>query len=177
MLLAMLPLLEGWSYKWITRSGKVRVGEGTKEIDKVEGRGFFLYSSAVLEGSLDAKYCNVIGEIDGPGKPFLLVENAEYMRYSGFVNPVPFGVMLTRYSDSDKVYKGVATLNEPIPFVRRVRLLVQPPRAPIEEPGVTEIKYDVSVGIVLIEDVELFRDSVRRVLGTRALPDLKALVG
>ena len=177
MLFEMLPLLEGWSYQWIRRTGKVKVGEGTKEIDKVEGRGFFFYSSAELRNSLDAKYCKFIIEIDGPGTPFTIIGDFEDLHRVGYTFSLPFGVVLTKYSDSDKLYNAIATLGKPMPFVKRTRLLLQPPAAPVDEPGVTEIEYEISAGIVTIEDLELFRDGIRYIFGTeRLLPELRPLM-
>jgi len=177
MLFEMLPLLEGWVYQWIRRTGKVRVGEKIKEIDKVEGRGFFFYSSAELRNSLDAKYCTFTIEVDGPGKPFTIVADFEDLYRVGYTFSLPFGVVLTKYSDSDKLYNAIATLGKPMPFVKRTRLLLQPPEKPIEEPGVTEIEYEVSAGIVIIEDLELFRDSIRYIFGAkRMLPELEPLM-
>jgi len=173
MLFEMLPHLEGWGYQWIHRSGKVKVGEGIREVDKVEGRGFFFYSSAELKNSLDAKYSKFIIEIDGPGTPFTITGDFEDLYRAGYTFSLPFGVVLTRYSDSDKLYHAITTLSKPTPFVKRIRLLLQPPTAPIEESEVTEIEYEITAGIVTIEDLELFRDSIRYVFGTeRMLPEL-----
>ena len=172
MLFEMLPVLEGWSYQYIHKSGKIKVGERQKLLDEITGRGYILYAAGGMFGSLDGKYFKFIVEIDGPGKAFSIPGDYSALKWYGYFQPLPYGITLTKFSDKEKAYNAITTFR-PTPFSRRIRIFVNPPLQPVEEPEVTEVLYSVTGGIVRIEDMDTFIKSVRHVLGIDEILSLK----
>jgi len=158
MLFGMLPVLEGWIYDYMTDQGEITVGQSRKKIYDIRGRGMVMYASLEVRDSLDAKYTTFYIEIDGPGRPFVIQADLEDLYRNGYTSALPFGFILTRYDDDEKIYSMVSTFNTPMPFAKRVRAYIAPPASAIEEPTPTSIEYFTRLGIVSIYDLELFRE-------------------
>ena len=148
------------------KTGKIKVGQSQKLLDETTGRGFILYAAAGMSGSLDAKHFKFNIEVDGPGRAFAIVGDYAFLNTYGYLVPIPYGIVLTKFSDDEKIYNAVTTFSRPTPFTRRVRAFIIPPSEPVEEATVTEIDYSVTIGLVRIEDIDTFIKSVRYVLGS-----------
>jgi len=176
MLFEMLPVLEGWSYQYMRKTGKIKVGERQKLLDETSGRGYILYAAAGMSGSLDAKYFRFDIEVDGPGRAFAIVGDYAFLKKYGYLTPIPYGIVLTKFSDEEKAYNAVTTFSKPTPFTRRIRAFITPPSEPVEETTVTEIDYSVTIGLVRIEDIDTFIKSVRYVLGPEFKEQVRELL-
>jgi hypothetical protein len=146
-------------YQYVEKTGILRIGE-EKLIDRVDAPGWALAWSAIVKGSLDAKYVRVHAEIDGPDRAYPIDFTPYGMKEFGVVSPISYGGFLSRYDDTNKVYAGAISPTHPMPFSKRIEIKLIAPSAPIEESSALPIDYTVVYVLAKVIDEKAFRRSL-----------------
>jgi len=147
-------LVRGWQYQLISptyEQGYLTVGG--KEVEKtLNGPLVITFASAVVAGSLDAKYTKIrIRIINEKGHVLTLIENTfyevfEYMpSYAAITSNVPF---ISSFDEISKSYAwAIAPFREYL-VVRageKVEIELIPPQNPIEETAPTTYSYAYTI--------------------------------
>jgi len=163
VLYGCLPLLKGWMYQYVEKTGVLNIGE-EKLLDRVEAPGWFLAAAMYMDGSLDAKYVRIHVEMDGPDKAYPIDFSAYGMKVFNLTQPLNYGAFLTRYDDTEKVYAGAISPSQPMPFSKRFDIKLIAPTAPVEETTAPPINFKVGYTLAKIVDEALFRRSLLELL-------------
>lgn len=165
MIYELLPLLEGWSYHYVEKRGKLELGEEVV-IDSIDYPGYLLSALASASGSLDAKHVRVRVEFRGTA-----TYPIEYSAYDicnfGLLGSADFAVRITVYDDVNKRYAGIVDPKQPMPIPGGFTVKLIPPAFPIEEPDATAIDYYATYSMVKITNIEEFRYSIAKVFEKR----------
>ncbi len=161
-LYSLLPLLNGWSYEAKKRLYTLPIG-GYQKICEYSKPGFLLFWTVRLYGSKDSKYTAVKLEIEKT-KP-LIVDFMPYGVYSfGISQANNYTAWVGLWDDTNKVYTLVVTPSQPMVFREGVKLTLEAPTQPLEDPTTSSYKVHSGYGLILIDNMEAFKRSLREVL-------------
>ena len=162
MIYGLLPLLDGWAWRYKEYTGSISIGE-TVKLDEIQAPGYFVATSAHLEGSRDAKYVHIHVDIDHPERPFSIDFTPFGLYAFGSVLPIPFGGYVSKWDDANKTYTGSIVPARPVPFAHSFRIKLIAPSGPVEESEALDISYHAALVLIEIFNVERFKESVNRV--------------
>jgi hypothetical protein len=157
--ISLLPLLKGWAYspKDIDVPFTVPAGE-EKIIEEAKKSGWFVTAMC----SLNDPYAEFVVYSYDPYKGVARYDFLPYdLKVIGLVTSNPTGLWCPRYDDTNKIYTAVFTPSTWLPFTGGYRLSI---KASTSGPLTV---YNYIHLLVVIEDRELFIESLQEVLGSK----------
>ena len=155
-ILTLLPLLRGWVYspKDVDKPFTVPKGQ-EKQIAKEDRPGWFI--TAMI--SLSDPYAELVFRYLDPYKGIIETNMRPYaLKEAGLTVPSPMGIWCSRYDDSAKVYVVNYSPALWFPIPSQSEILVR--SSPLADLTV----YNYSHVLVVIRDIQLFRESLSEIL-------------
>jgi lambda repressor-like predicted transcriptional regulator len=157
--ISLLPLLKGWAYstKDIDVPFTVPAGE-EKIIEEAKKSGWFVAAMC----SLNDPYAEFVVYSYDPYKGVVRSDMVPYeIKAAGLITPTPTGIWCSRYDDTNKIYVVNFNPFTWLPFIENYRLSI---KASTSGPLTV---YNYAHVLVVIEDRELFINSLQEVLGAK----------
>lgn len=169
MIHGLLPLLDGWYYHPVRAISPIRIEAGREKVLEETRRPGWLIFAACRVSDPDAEFI-IKGQSPHMGYVEHRVSARMLLEYGATV-PTPAGLWVSRYDDESRIYAITYTPDDWLPFTEGFRVSVV---APV---GREVTVYEHTYTAILIQDVEAFARSLRRLLETERVPEavLKAL--